>query len=171
MIVLASALIVAAAVGWAGMSIAAAIKASHVDPSRDRAVGLLSLLAPGIAAASDDPRALLAWQPLAATARKMFPEAFAALDAAAGATFPFSKEQLQAAHSRWTAQWLAWEQRHDAESKLKAAEAEHAYAASGASPLMRARCDAVEREKLETYQRRYEEYIRVAKALQGLQAP
>jgi hypothetical protein len=36
---------------------------------------------------------------------------------------------------------------------------------------MRARLDAVEREKLETYQRRYEEYVRVAKALQALSGP
>jgi hypothetical protein len=34
--------------------------------------------------------------------------------------------------------------------------------------LARARLDAVEREKLELYQRRYEEYVRVSKALQSL---
>ena len=34
--------------------------------------------------------------------------------------------------------------------------------------LLRARLDAVEREKLDRYQRRYAEYVRVAKALQAL---
>jgi hypothetical protein len=33
---------------------------------------------------------------------------------------------------------------------------------------LRARLDAVEQEKLEIYQRRYAEYVRVAKALQAL---
>ena len=32
----------------------------------------------------------------------------------------------------------------------------------------RARLDAIEQEKLELYQRRYAEYVRVAKALQAL---
>ena len=164
MLVLVSALIVAAAIGAVGVQVAAAINAARADATRARALAIMSLLAPGVAAAVDDPRVLLAWQPLAGTARKIFPDEFVLLDAAAGARFPFSADQLQAAHARWTAEWLAWEQRHDAESKLKAAEAESAYAASGGSPLTRARCDAVEREKLEVYQRRYEEYIRVALA-------
>ena len=43
-----------------------------------------------------------------------------------------------------------------------------AAAEAQASP---ARLDAIEREKLETYQRRYEEYIRVARALQAFIAP
>ena len=133
-----------------------------------RVFDLVSLFAPGVAAAVSDPRALLAWQPLAAAARKITPEAFAELDRAAGATFPFSSEQIQAAHSRWTADWLAWERTHDAEYKLKAAVAEAEVAASGASPLARARFDTVEREKLEFYQQRYTEYVQTAKALQAL---
>jgi hypothetical protein len=36
------------------------------------------------------------------------------------------------------------------------------------SPARRARIEAIEREKLDLYQRRYEEYVRVAKALQML---
>ena len=36
------------------------------------------------------------------------------------------------------------------------------------SPLLRTRLAAVEREKLERYQQRYEEYIRTAKALAAL---
>ena len=55
--------------------------------------------------------------------RQLFPAEFAALDRAAGGTFPFTTEQIQAAHAQWTADWLAWERAHDAEYKLKAAVA------------------------------------------------
>ena len=121
------------------------------------------MLAPALGAAERDPRALLVWQPLANTARQIFPAECSALDRAAGRTFPFTKEQVQAAHAAWTADWLAWERTHDAEYKLKAAALE-----PDASPLGRARLDAVEREKLDTYQRRYEDYVKVARALQAL---
>ena len=59
--------------------------------------------------------------------------------------------------------------RDDAEYKLKAAVVEQELAAAGASPVLRGKLDAVEREKLDLYQRRYSEYVRVAKALQALQ--
>jgi hypothetical protein len=140
----------------------------RADATRARTLALVTAFAPGIAAAATDPRAILTWQPLAIRARTIFSDEFAALDAAAGATFPFSNDVLQAAHARWTADWLAWEQAHDAASKLKAATAEADLEASGGSPLMRARCEAVEREKLELYQQHYGEYVRVAKALQAL---
>jgi hypothetical protein len=42
---------------------------------------------------------------------------------------------------------------------------------SGGAPAARARLEAIEREKLELYQRRYQDYVQVAKALQGLIAP
>jgi hypothetical protein len=129
---------------------------------------LLRLFAPGVAAVAEDPRALLTWQPLASTARAMFPEDFAELDRAAGVTFPFSRDQIDAAHARWSAAWLAWERTHDAEYKLRAAAAEEELRASPGSAVLRARLDSVEREKLETYQRRYEEYTRVSKALKNL---
>jgi len=128
----------------------------------------MALFAPAIAAAGENPRAILAWQPLAVMARKLFPEECAALDRAAGATFPFSADQIQSAHTRWTTDWLAWEQRHDSECKLKVAEIEAALAAPDSAALRRARLDAAEREKLERYQSRYAEYVRVAKALQAL---
>lgn len=150
------------------MTIARELKRAREQAAALRSLDLISLFAPGVAAAVSDPRALLAWQPLAAAARKIAPEAFAELDRAAGATFPFSSEQIQAAHSRWTADWLAWERTHDAEYKLKAAVAEAEVAASGGSPLARARFDTVEREKLELYQQRYTEYVQTAKALQAL---
>ncbi len=171
MLLILSALIVAGAVVWAALRIAGELARGRADAARGRTLDIMALMAPGLAASVADPRALLAWQPLATTARRVCPEEFAALDAAARARFPFSDDEVQAAHARWTSQWLAWEHAHDAEFKLKAAAAESELTASGGAPLMRARCDAVEREKIETYQRRYEEYIRVAKALQALQAP
>jgi hypothetical protein len=45
---------------------------------------------------------------------------------------------------------------------------EHELGERISSPLGRARLDAVEREKLERYQRRYEEYTRTSKGLQAL---
>jgi hypothetical protein len=163
-----AALIVGGAILWATQAMVRGWRAAREDASRGRCAGLLQTFAPGIAAAQSDPRALLAWQPLARTARQLFPGEFAALDRAAGGAFPFGREQLEAAHSRWTAEWLAWERNHDAAFKLKAALVEDELASSGGSPLVRARLDAVEREKLDLYQRRYEEYIRTAKALQAL---
>jgi hypothetical protein len=138
------------------------------EPTRIRAAELLATFAPAVGAADGDPRAILAWQPVARTARQLFPEEFALLDRASGGSFPFTSERVQAAHARWTADWLAWERAHDGEYRVKAALIEHELAASGESPVLRARLESVDREKLEAYQRRYEEYIRVAKALQTL---
>ena len=153
---------------WIGREIVRGLKARREDASRARAIELLRVFSTGVAAAQGDPRALLTWQPLAATARRLLPDDFAALDKAAGRTFPFTDDDIQAAHARWTADWLSWERAHDAEFKLKASAAEHDVAASGGSPVLRAKVDAIEREKLDAYQRRYEEYVRVAKALQAL---
>lgn len=171
MLLLVSALVIAAAVTLAGLRIAGELSACRAHATRGRVLKIMALFAHGIGAAAADPRALLIWQPLAATARKMFPEELASIDVAAGVTFPFSHDQLQAAHDRWTAEWLAWERTHDADFKLKAAAAENDLLASGGAPLMRARLEAVEREKLELYQRRYEEYVRAAKGLQALMRP
>lgn len=170
---LLSALLVAAAVVAAafiaGARVTGAAASARDSAARLRRLQLMALFAPGMAAAADDVRALLAWQRLAAAARALFPEDFAELDRAAGATFPFSDAQIQAAHARWSADWLAWERTHDAEYKLKAAEAEEELKASGGSALLRARLESIEREKLERYQRRYEEYTRVSRALKELQ--
>jgi hypothetical protein len=164
---LVAALIVAGAVIWGAQAVAREARAWRAERAHERTLRLLALFAPGVDAAAADPRALLTWQPLAAAARKMFPEEFAALDRAFGAPFPFSKERLQAAHARWTTEWLGWERSHDGEYKLKAATAEGDLQASGGSPIVRARLEAIEREKLDLYQRRYEEYVRIAKALQA----
>jgi hypothetical protein len=165
---LGAALLIATAMIWCTQSALRAWQTVREDAAQSRRASLLQLFSAGVASVRSDPPSLLVWQPLARTARQLFPDDFKALDRAAGGAFPFTREEIAAAHARWTAEWLAWEQRHDAEFKLKASVAEHDLAASGGSPVMRARLDAVEREKLEGYQRRYEEYIRTAKALQAL---
>ena len=137
------------------------------DRQRDRELALAALFAPAMAAAQDDPRVLLTWQPLAKTLRSRFPDEFAALDAASGSTFPFNKDMLAAAHARWTTDWLSWEKAHDATYKMKALVVQQELKGD-ASEAARAKLDAVEREKLELYQRRYEEYVRVGRALQAL---
>jgi hypothetical protein len=163
---LLSAFIVAAAVLWAGQRIAGALQRSAASDGQSAA--LLSAFSPAVVAAATDPRAVLAWQPLAVAARTLYPKEFAELDRAFGATFPFSTEAIERAHARWTADWLAWERRHDADFKLRAATVEHELGDHVNSVFGRARLDAVEREKLDLYQQHYEEYTRIAKGLQAL---
>jgi hypothetical protein len=162
------AVIVAAAIAWAALQIVAELRAGRQESARARAAALLDLFAPALTATQHDPRAYLIWQPLATIARQMFPSESAALDRAAGGTFPFTTAQVQAAHAQWTADWLAWERTHDAEYKLKATAAIEELAAAGGSAAARGKVEAVEREKIDLYQRRYSEYVRVAKALQAL---
>ena len=168
MVLLGAALIVAGSIVWGAVHIVREVRRSRDDGVRVRSLRILAAFAPALGAADTDPRAVLVWQPLARTARQLFPDEFAALDRASGAAFPFSGDAVQAAHARWTADWLAWERAHDADFKLKAAAVEHELIESGGSPIVRARLDVVERAKLDQYQRRYEEYVRVAKALQAV---
>ena len=163
-----SAVVVSGVVAGVGLRIAREVAAARIEAARARPLQLMEVFAPGMASAADDPRALLTWQPLAAVARQLFPAEFAALDLAAGGRFPFAAHQIETAHARWSADWLAWERTHDAEYKRKAAEIEQELAAGGGSGALRARLDAVEREKIDLYQRRYGEYVRVSKALQAL---
>lgn len=167
MIAIGAAIVVAAAILWAARALIAELKTARDEAAHTRALALLQMFSAGIAAAHADPRALLTWVPLARAARKLLPAEFALLDAASGTMFPFSAEQVQAAHARWTADWLAWERTHDADYKLKAVVLERELAA-GESAITRARLETVEREKLDLYQRRYQEYVQVAKALQSL---
>ena len=160
--------VVVAALGIAVLRLQRIETSMQYSAQAARRLELLRLFAPGAAAAANDPRALLTWQPVAPTARALFPDDFAELDRAAGARFPFSRDQIEAAHARWSTDWLAWGRTHDAEYKLKAAAAEEELRASPGSNLLRARVDRVEQEKLEGYQRRYEEYTRVSKALKNL---
>ena len=168
MLIFLSACVVSGAIAWAAVRISGELRSAREQARRARTLDVAALLAPGIAASTEDPRALLTWQPLAAAARKLFPDAFQALDEASGRRFPFSADQIEAAHARWTADWLAWERAHDGEFKLKAAAAEAESKASGGDSLARARVDAVEREKLELYQQRYADYVRISKALKAL---
>jgi hypothetical protein len=166
LVLAAAVLALAGAVLWAGGRVTAEAAAVRVERQRGRQLAILNAFVPAIAAARADPRAILVWQPVARTARTLFPDEFAALDRAMGAPFPYSPEQLQAAHAQWTAEWLAWERSHDAEYKRRAADAERELARA-ASPEARAKLEAVEQEKLDLYQRHYEEYVRVARALQA----
>jgi hypothetical protein len=166
--ILLSALIVAGAIWWTAQQIVGELRATRDDAARGRTLALVELLAPAIGAAQTDPRALLAWQPIVKVARQLFPSECAALDRAAGGSFPFTTEQARDAHAQWTADWLAWERTHDSAYKLKAAAAEQELAASGGSAVLRAKLDAIENDKLDLYQRRYSDYVHVAKALQAL---
>jgi hypothetical protein len=167
-VVALAAFIVAAAVAWGCRQIASEIRRTGEATVRSHTLQVLQTFAPAAREAVSDPRAVLTWEPLARAARQLLPEEFAQLDRASGATFPFSADRIQAAHAQWTADWLAWEQTHDAEYKLKAAAAEEDPAHADGSRTLRARLDAIERQKLDLYQRRYAEYVRVAKALQAL---
>jgi len=169
LLALIAALLVSGSVILVGLRVAKEMAAARKEELRRRTEQLMNLFATGLSAAAEDPRALLVWQPFAVIARKVFPDEFTALDQASSGRFPFTKDYLEAAHARWTADWLAWERTHDSDYKLKAAEAEEQITASGApATLVRARLDAIEREKLELYQRRYSEYVQVSKALQAL---
>ena len=132
---------------------------------------LLATFGPAVAAGHADPERFVAWSDVARTARALFPEAFAQLDAASGGRFPFSRQAVEAAHARWTADWLAWERRHDLEYKERAAAAESALAEADkdAAEALRARLAAVNQEKLQTYQDRYARYVRVGKAIAALE--
>lgn len=163
------ALLVAGVLWWGTQQVVGELRAARDEASRARTLALVELFAPAIRDAQSDPRALLVWQPLAKMVRQLFPVECSALDRASGAPFPFTPDHVQAAHALWTTDWLTWERAHDADYKLKAATIEQELAAGGASAVLRGKLDAVEREKLDSYQRRYSEYVRIAKALQALQ--
>ena len=166
--VLAAAIVLAVVVGLAARQIAAEIRAAREEAARSRTLAILQTLAPGLEAARSDPRALLVWHPLSQVVRQLFPAECAALDRGAGGRFPFTPDHLRAAHAQWTTDWLAWERAHDATYKDRAAAAERELGTSSDSATARARVDAIEREKLDLYQRRYQEYVQVGRALQGL---
>ena len=128
---------------------------------------MLTTFAPAAVAVQQDPKQLLVWYPLAQASRKLYPDAFKSLDDASGGTFPFTKEQLKAAHARCSSEWLAWERAHDAECSLKLAEVQDQIDRAQGPPsvLLRTRLAALEQQKLERYQQRYEEYVKTAKAL------
>ena len=159
--------VLAAVCGVVGLLVVTLLRARRRDA---QILELLATFGPVAERARSDPHVLLAWYPIAEAARRTFPDAFAAIDQNGTDRFPFGATQLETAHARWTTDWLEWEQTHDAEYRLKseAIEAELDRSAGTASQAARARLDTVEREKLERYQRRYEEYVRTSRALADL---
>ena len=168
MLVVIAVILLAITIGLSARAIVRAIDAARADAARGRTLTILQTLEPGLEAARADPRSLLVWHSIAGVVRRLFPAESSVLDEAAGAPFPFPADTIQAAHAQWTADWLAWEGVHDAEYKSRAAAAEQQRADSGGSAAARARLEAIEREKLDVYQRRYQDYVQVAKALQSL---
>jgi hypothetical protein len=168
MTLLFGAVLIAAAIVWSSIRIVRELSVANAQVGHTRVLTLLSVFAPAAGAIKEDPRTVFAWDALARTARGLFPSEFASLDRAAGEMFPFGSERIQAAHAQWTADWLAWERAHDAEYKAKAAVMEGELAHSDEPAAARAKLDFIESQKLELYQRRYQEYVQVAKALQGL---
>ncbi|HEY7289491.1 MAG TPA: hypothetical protein VH583_06600 [Vicinamibacterales bacterium] len=167
MIQILAAAIIAAALLFAARLLQRALLDMRDDRRRQRQLTLMQTFIPALEAGQRDPRAFLVWQPLADAARALLPEEFAAIDAARGARFPFSAEALLAAHAQWTADWLAWERAHDADYKRKASDAEAALHAADAA-VRRSKLEAIQNEKLDLYQRHYEEYVRVARQLHDL---
>lgn len=130
---------------------------------------LLTTLAPEAARA--EPRGLLAWRAAAEAARRMFPDAVREIERRTGEAFPFPHAVVDDAHARWTAEWLAWERSHDTEYRRRASALEaELQDAAGATPAGRARLAALDDERLQAYQRRYEEYVRVGAGLTALKA-
>ena len=133
---------------------------------------LLATFGPPIAKVQVEPREVVAWASVAATARAIFPDIFKELDAAHGARFPFPATVIEDAHARWTTQWLVWEREHDLECKRQASrvDAELASASAEDAPGLHSQLAAIEQEKLQRYQERYEEYVRVGRAMGELES-
>ena len=129
---------------------------------------LLTTFMPAVARA--EPRELLAWRTPADTVRKLYPEAVATIETETGERFPFPRTVVEDAHAQWTTDWLAWERQHDTVYRERAATLEAELQATGgdAAAAVRAKIAALEDEKLQTYQRRYEEYVRVGNGLIAL---
>lgn len=163
-------LLVAAVIVWAATFVSRAVNRLRDELAQVRQAQLLTILAPALDEVRRDPAALLAWRRLSDLARTLLPGDAAALDRAAGSQYPFSAADIQDAHARWTSHWLAWERAHDVEFKARVS-ALQAEAARSGEAVSRAQLDAVDQEKLDRYQQRYAEYVRISKALQALLQP
>ena len=159
--------VLAAICGGVGLLVVTLLRARRRDA---QIFDLLATFGPVAERARSDPRALLAWYPTAEAARRTFPNAFAAIERNGTNRFPFGAAQLEAAHARWTTDWLEWERNHDAEyrQKSEAIEAELDRSTGVASQAARTRLETLERQKLARYQRRYEEYVQTSRALANL---
>ena len=120
---------------------------------------------------TNDPRVILGWANSFNTIRKLFPVTIKRIEQISGRSFPISDDFIDAAHARCTAEWLAWERKHNAEYQEKTALLEADIAATDrmADPEIRAKYARLEDEKLQSYQQRYEEYVSIGKALAELQ--
>ena len=129
---------------------------------------LLASVGPAVARA-DGPE-LLGWRRVAAMLRGLLPEAVRAIEHRTGEPFPFPREVVEDAHARWTADWLAWERAHDIRFRQRTSALETELRERGESGTAsgQARLAALDDEKLQDYQRRYEEYVRVGKELATL---
>ena len=128
---------------------------------------LLEIFGAAIPRVQTMPPELVSWVQLANAARALLPHAFASLDAVSGRPFPFPAELVEGVHARWTSEWLAWEREHDSEYKRRTRDIEHQLSDAEGEALqpLRARLGEIEQEKLLRYQERYEQYVRVGKAL------
>ena len=129
---------------------------------------LLTSVGPAVARA--DGRELLGWRSVASALREVLPDAVRTIEQGTGRPFPFPREVVDDAHARWTADWLAWERAHDIRFRQRASalEAELRDSDEAGTASGQARLAALDDEKLQDYQRRYEEYVRVGKALAAL---
>ena len=136
---------------------------------REQLIAML-LAAVGPAIARADGRELLGWRRVAGTFRTLLPETIRALERGTGQPFPFPPEVVEDAHARWTADWLAWEREHDIRFRQRTSALEAELRESGEidTAAGKARLAALDDEKLQDYQRRYEEYVRVGRELTAL---
>ena len=147
------------------------IKTRHAREER-LLLDILQLFKAARVEGKKDPQSLVGWAELSLICRRLFPNAFERLDRAAGGQFPFSDEFVEEAHGRWTSEWLSWEQRHDREYKEKAMVVENQLksAADQERDLLVSRLDSVNSEKLQTYQSRYELYVKMGKSIARLKS-
>lgn len=164
--------LVVATIVAAGAAIVGVVERARRDGRRRHRERLIAALLTSIApaAARADPRELCGWGPVAVTARALFPDIVAAIESRTGERFPFPRETVEEAHARWTAEWLAWERGHDADFRQRSIVLEAELQATGDAglPAGRARMAALDDEKLQAYQHRYEEYVRIGNGLAAL---
>ena len=134
-------------------------------------LGLLATFVPVVKQARSDPSVLLACYPTLTAARKCFPEAFSRLEGDGSEGFPFGRADIEIMHERWTAEWLEWEQTHESNCQRKIAAIDATLkgeVSEAKAVLLRTELQAVEQEKLDSYQRRYAEYVGISRALERL---
>ena len=141
----------------------------HRRQHGERLIALL-LASVGPAVARADGRELLGWRRVAAALRGLLPEAVREIERRSGESFPFPRKVVEDAHARWTAEWLAWERAHDIRfrQRTSALEAELRESGESGTASGQARLAALDDEKLQAYQRRYEEHVRVGRELEAL---